>query len=210
MSDRRTHWQKIYADESPSGLSWYQERPERSLQLIRDSAIDKGDALIDVGGGASRLVDYLSGEGFTNLSVLDISGHALARAKSRLGRSAAAVQWIEADITEFRTQQRYGLWHDRAVFHFLTDPLDRQKYLDVLTRTLRPQGHLVIAAFAPDGPEKCSGLAVERYDAPRLMAVLGEDFQLLGQARELHVTPANKEQRFMYFHLVKCRAKEPG
>ena len=148
-------------------------------------------------------MDCLCNAGFSNVSVLDISGRALDSAKRRLGDLAAKVEWFECDITEFDPPQRYALWHDRAVFHFLTEEPDRNKYVNVLRRALQPGGHLIIAAFALGGPERCSGLEIVQYDASRLMTVLGDEFNLLEEASEIHVTPAKKEQKFVYFRLVR-------
>ena len=165
MTSRKEHWQNIYSEKSASDVSWYQAEPQLSLDLIRASGIGSDEAIIDVGGGASVLVDRLYGSGYSKLSVLDISGNALASARNRLGVIAENIEWIEDDITEFQPTHRYALWHDRAVFHFLTDKSDREKYVDVLEHALLPAGHLIIAAFAIGGPVKCSGLDIVQYDA---------------------------------------------
>lgn len=149
------------------------------------------------------MVDCLCEEGYTHIGVLDISKKALAHAQKRLGDKANGVEWYEEDITLFRPPHQFSLWHDRAVFHFLTDESDRSKYLDVLKAALKPNGHLVIAAFAIGGPTQCSGLDIVQYDAEKLMAELGEDFELIEVANELHKTPANKEQKFTYFHFIR-------
>ena len=151
MFDRKKHWQHIYNEKTPLDVSWYQEEPALSLELIHRTGVLKEEPIIDVGGGASVLVDYLCKEGFTNLAVLDISGNALFSAKKRLGDSAGKIAWYEADITEFIPPHQFSLWHDRAVFHFLTDKPDREKYAEVLNLALRPGGHLIIAAFAIGG-----------------------------------------------------------
>ena len=203
MFDKKTHWEKIYREKSSSDVSWYQESPDLSLELIRRSGVRNDEAIVDVGGGASVLVDVLCEEGFRNLSVLDISGIALAGAQQRLGGLAETIEWFEADITEFDPPHAFTLWHDRAVFHFLTDESDRRKYVNVLKRALRPGGHLIIAAFAIGGPEQCSGLQVVQYDSSRLKAELGEEFELVEERDEVHITPANKEQRFTYFRFVR-------
>ena len=203
MFDKKTHWEKIYREKSSSDVSWYQESPDLSLELIRRSGVRNDEAIVDVGGGASVLVDVLCEEGFRNLSVLDISGIALAGAQQRLGGLAETIEWFEADITEFDPPHAFTLWHDRAVFHFLTDESDRRKYVNVLKRALRPGGRLIIAAFAIGGPEQCSGLQVVQYDSSRLKAELGEEFELVEERDEVHITPANKEQRFTYFRFVR-------
>ena len=203
MFDRKAHWQNIYSEKSPLDVSWYQKEPRLSLELIRRSELLSDEAIIDVGGGASVLVDYLDKAGFTNVSVLDISGNALESAKKRLGSSAKHIGWFEADITEFNPPQLFSLWHDRAVFHFLTEKSDRAKYVNVLKKSLKPGGHLVIAAFAVGGPEKCSGLDIIQYDAPKLMAELGEGFALAEERSEVHLTPGSKEQKFIYFRFIR-------
>ena len=203
MFDRKAHWQGIYENKLPLDVSWYQKKPELSLELIHLTGADKDEPIIDVGGGASLLVDFLCKLGFTNLSVLDISEKALACARQRLADLASNVQWLEADITEFSPPYQYSIWHDRAVFHFLTDQSDRKKYVKVLNQALRPGGHLIIAAFALGGPVSCSGLDIEQYDSSKLMSELGENFELIEERKEIHVTPANKQQKFIYFRLVK-------
>jgi SAM-dependent methyltransferase len=203
MIDRKTHWENIYREKSASEVSWYQQEPKLSLELIRRTHIAHDEALIDVGGGASELVDYLCKAGFTNLAVLDISEKALASAKNRLGKVAQNIEWIEADITQFKPPHPFSLWHDRAVFHFLTDPSDRELYVNALKHALIPGGHLIIAAFAIGGPEKCSGLDIVQYDSEKLSAELGRDFKLIEARSEVHITPANNEKKFTYFRLVK-------
>ncbi len=202
MSDRKAHWENIYRDKSPLDVSWYQKEPQLSLELIRNAMAAKDGAIIDVGGGASLLVDYLCKEGFTNLAVLDISKKALFSAKERLGDFAQNIEWYENDITNFDTPHQFSLWHDRAVFHFLTKKFDRINYVKVLKNTLITGGHAIIATFATGGPEKCSGLAIVQYNAEKLIAELGQDFELMEERREVHITPANKEQNFIYFRFA--------
>jgi SAM-dependent methyltransferase len=203
MFDRKKHWQHIYNEKTPLDVSWYQEEPALSLELIHRTGVLKEEPIIDVGGGASVLVDYLCKEGFTNLAVLDISGNALFSAKNRLGDSVGRIAWYEADITEFIPPHQFSLWHDRAVFHFLTDKPDREKYVEVLNLALRPGGYLIIAAFAIGGPEKCSGLEIVQYDSTKLREELGEGFELVEERNEVHITPANKKQEFVYFRFKK-------
>ncbi len=195
----KQHWENVYQSKAADDVSWFQPRPETSLRLIAATGIGKADGILDVGGGASLLVDCLLDAGFKKLAVLDISSAALAAARQRLGPRAARVQWMEADVTEFRVPERFALWHDRAVFHFLTAPDDRARYLQSLKAALVPGGHIIIATFALDGPTKCSGLEVARYDAAKLCAELGEEFQLHEQVDETHLTPWQTEQRFSYF-----------
>ncbi|QEP45171.1 class I SAM-dependent methyltransferase [Ectothiorhodospiraceae bacterium BW-2] len=178
--------------------------PEYSLNLIHNTGIKQTQPLIDVGGGASYLVDKLLAAGYQDISVLDIAAAALAHAKARLTPAQTQqVTWLESDITAFTPPKRYQLWHDRAVFHFLTTAEERKQYLTVLERALQPNGHLIIATFAPDGPEQCSHLPVERYDAEKLTQTLGADFSLLETQREAHQTPSGKVQHFCYFRLQK-------
>jgi trans-aconitate methyltransferase len=203
MTDRKTHWEKIYSNRSPQQVSWYQEEPTLSLQLIRNIQPALDAAIIDVGGGASTLVDKLCGGGYTNIGVLDVSANALAHAKDRLADKACDVEWYEQDVTRFRPPHRFSLWHDRAVFHFLTTRSDREKYVSVLKQALMPGGHLIIMAFAIDGPTKCSGLDIVQYDANKLLAELGPGFELIKTGHEFHVTPAGGGQKFAYFHFKR-------
>jgi 2-polyprenyl-3-methyl-5-hydroxy-6-metoxy-1,4-benzoquinol methylase len=196
---RRHHWEKVYTEKDAKEVSWYQLRPELSLELISQTGAAKKDALIDIGGGASTLVDCLVEAGYSDLSVLDIAEQALKTARQRLGESAGKVDWIQSDITEFSPERQYRVWHDRAVFHFLTEAADREAYLTALISGLQPGGHLVIAAFALDGPEMCSGLPVRRYDANLMSETLGERFRLLETRDELHQTPAAKQQQFCFY-----------
>jgi trans-aconitate methyltransferase len=201
--DRREHWNDVYRTKAPEQVSWYQRRPDLSLALIAATGVGKDAGIIDVGGGASVLIDYLLDLGYTNLAVLDLSGAALNVSRSRLGARATAVEWFEADLTSFEPPHRYGLWHDRAVFHFLTDAGDRVAYVATLRKTLQPNGAVVIATFAPEGPPKCSGLDVVRYDEHSIATELGDEFELREVRRETHVTPWQTEQRFIYFRLQR-------
>jgi SAM-dependent methyltransferase len=201
MTDRKQHWEKVYQDKSPLEVSWYQKDPDLSLQLIQRSGITLDAAVIDVGGGASTLVDTLCDEGYTNVSVLDVSASALGHTRDRLADKAGMVEWYTQDITCFRPPHKFSLWHDRAVFHFLTSRSDREKYLSVLKQALEPGGHLIIMAFATDGPVKCSGLDIVQYDAEKLMTELGPEFELLETGYETHITPAGNQQKFAFFRL---------
>ena len=195
----KEHWERIYATKHAQQVSWYRPSAERSLHLIRQTGVPRTAAIIDVGGGASTLVDDLLREGYTSLTVLDLSATALAAARERLGDQACNVTWLDADITQTRLPKAaYDVWHDRAVFHFLTQAQQRQAYLAALARALRPGGHAVIATFAEDGPEKCSGLPVVRYSPAELKAELGPAFTLVQYEREEHRTPAGVVQQFVY------------
>ena len=200
---RKLHWEQIYNTKPPTEVSWYQTYPSLSIKLINATGIKKEENIIDVGGGASLLVDYLLDSSFTKLAVLDISHAAIKLAKHRLGKRANNVEWFEADVTEFQSPHKFELWHDRAVFHFLTDEEDRKRYMRVLKDTMTPSGHLIIATFAIDGPKKCSGLDVVRYDAKSLSAQVGSEFELLEEIDETHMTPANVEQKFTYFRFKR-------
>lgn len=202
MFDPKSHWETIYRDKSALEVSWYQKEPRLSLELIERTGISKDATIIDVGGGASLLVDYLHNTGYTNLTVLDISASALDCARQRLAEQASMIDWIESDITAYRPSKTFALWHDRAVFHFLTDAVDRQKYVEVLKQSLQPNGHVIIAAFAIGGPDKCSGLNIVQYDANKLQAELGAGFELQEERSETHLTPDNKPQQFGYFRLI--------
>jgi len=204
--DRKAHWEQVYTGKSPLEVSWYQKEPGLSLRLIENTGIGKGDGIIDVGGGASVLVDRLLARGYSRLAVLDISAKSLAVAQERLGGAAKNVEWHEADITGFRAGHTFALWHDRAVFHFLTEAADREKYVATLKNTLDPDGHVILAAFAIGGPTQCSGLDIVQYDAERLLDTLGGEFGLVEELSETHITPADKPQKFSYFRLRRRAA----
>ncbi|MBV8784256.1 MAG: class I SAM-dependent methyltransferase [Gammaproteobacteria bacterium] len=196
--DLRSHWEDVYRKRLPATLSWYRPHLETSVQLI-EQAMPPSGRLIDVGGGAATLVDDLLARGFTNLEVLDLSRHALERARERLGPQAARITWWHADVRDCELPAAaYDLWHDRALFHFLTDAADRDAYLVQLRRALKPGGSAILATFASDGPPRCSGLPVQRYDAAQLAAELGRGFTLVESRAALHCTPAGVPQSFLY------------
>lgn len=203
MSERKQHWEKIYQEKSPLEVSWYQQEPTLSLNLIQHCQLEKSGAIIDVGGGASRLIDHLIQKGYQHLAVLDISANALEIAKQRLDDKADVVEWFSSDITEFIAPHPFDLWHDRAVFHFLTEAADRQKYIAALKAALPTGGNLILAAFAIGGPTKCSGLDIVQYDAAKICRELGEEFELVEEAGETHLTPSGGEQLFSYFRFVR-------
>jgi trans-aconitate methyltransferase len=198
MSERETHWQNVYRTKSPQSVSWYQPHAATSLALIREAAHDLGAGILDVGGGASMLADDLLAAGYRDLSVLDISAAALDVIRVRLDDRAGSVRFIVADLLNWRPERTWNLWHDRAVFHFLTAPADQDAYLARLALATRPGAGVILATFAPDGPEKCSGLPVARYDADTLAARLGEDYRLKRSLREEHRTPGGAVQRFAW------------
>ena len=199
MSEKKQHWENVYRNKSPLEVSWYQQEPVLSLLLITSTQLSRGAPIIDVGGGSSTLVDKLYDQAYTDISVLDISGSALAHAKKRLANKADKVHWYETDVTHFKPPQKFALWHDRAVFHFLTSKADRESYVNVLKQALEPGGHLIIMTFAIDGPRKCSGLDIVQYDADKLTAELGPGFKLVETGHEVHHAPAGNQQKFAYF-----------
>lgn len=203
--ETREHWERLYATKPLATLSWYQLHAERSLSLIRSTGVPLSASIIDVGGGASTLVDDLLEAGFSALTVLDLSAAALAAAQARLGVRASAVRWLEADVTRaVLPRHAYDVWHDRALFHFFTSAEERLAYLRTAVDALRPGGHLIIATFAEDGPMRCSGLPVARYGVGDLQAALGPAFTLLKQEREAHATPSGLIQSFIYCHFRRA------
>jgi 2-polyprenyl-3-methyl-5-hydroxy-6-metoxy-1,4-benzoquinol methylase len=200
----KEHWQHVYTTKPTNAVSWFQEHADRSLQLIRDAGIARTASIIDVGGGASTLVDDLLRSGYRALTVLDLSAAALAVAQRRLGTRAREVRWQEADITAVALPAHaYDLWHDRAVFHFLTSPEQRSAYVQAVIRAVKPGGHVIVATFAEDGPTQCSGLPVMRYRADALHAEFGQPFELVKHENEEHHTPLGKVQKFVYCYCRK-------
>jgi SAM-dependent methyltransferase len=195
---RQAHWETVYTNKGEKEVSWFQENPAPSLELFAQVGAVPASAIIDIGGGASRLVDYLIKNGFQDVTVLDLSGAALDAAKVRLGGRAAQVHWVVADATVWEPVKAYDVWHDRAAFHFLTDEQDRTAYVARLVRGLKVGGHAIIATFALDGPERCSGLPVMRYDAASLGQALGRTFQLVHTQRHEHATPWGSQQIFQF------------
>ncbi len=201
----KAHWERVYETKATNAVSWFQEHAGRSLQLIQATGAALSSPLLDVGSGASTLVDDLLASGYSALSVLDLSAAALAASQARLGAERAAqVRWLVADVTEVELPAgAYELWHDRAVFHFLTTAEQRRKYVKVLRGALRPGGHVILATFAEDGPTQCSGLPVVRYRPQELAAELGGAFTLVSHEREAHGTPFGTVQQFLYCHFVR-------
>ena len=198
MSERQTHWDNIYATKPANSVSWFQPSARPSLDMIRATCIEHSTPIIDVGAGASVLVDELLSDGFDDITVLDIAAPALTVSQQRLGSRVGLVHWIIADVLGWKPQRSYGLWHDRAAFHFLTDAHDRLTYRDVVERALAPGGWLILATFAADGPERCSGLPVQRWSAEALAAEWGDGFALVDALREQHVTPWGTAQAFTW------------
>jgi ubiquinone/menaquinone biosynthesis C-methylase UbiE len=195
---RRAHWENVYTKKGENEVSWFQENPAQSLELIAEIGASPDTAIIDIGGGTSRLVDSLVAKGFRAVTVLDLSETALKMAQARLGHGAASVRWLVADATTWEPSQEYDVWHDRAAFHFLTEEKDRAAYVARLRRALKVGGHAIIATFALEAPEKCSGLRVVRYDAASLGQTLGAEFKLGHTLRHEHATPWGSQQVFQF------------
>ena len=201
--DVRTHWEKIYTTKAPDQVSWYRPHLETSLALIKRSAPDRTASIIDVGGGESTLVDDLREQGFENITVLDVSQAAINASRERLGERAAGVHWIAADITQVELERlAYDVWHDRAVFHFLTAHEQRVAYVRQVARSAKSGGHVIVSTFGPEGPTTCSGLDVVRYDADALHDEFGARFRLIESSKEMHQTPFGTAQQFLYCY---CR-----
>lgn len=195
----KEHWQRVYSSKAPNEVSWYRPHLERSIAFIRAGHLDLDARIVDVGGGASTLVDDLLDLGYRNLAVVDLADSALATARARLGARASAVDWIAGDVTSaLLPVQSVDFWHDRAVFHFLTDVEARAAYLAQVLRCVKPGGHVLVATFGLEGPDKCSGLPVVRYDADGIHAVFGDVFTKVGDAAEQHETPWGSAQAFVY------------
>lgn len=199
--DRKGHWEAVYQSKGEQEVSWYQETPT-SLSLLATEGVTTGSAIIDVGGGISRLVDLLIARGYRDVSVLDVSGAALATAKERLKSQSDSVSWIEADITQWSPSRRYDVWHDRAVLHFLTTETEQKAYRQALTSAMSPGGLVIIGTFALDGPDKCSGLPVQRYSGDTLAEMLGNGFERIDTSHEEHATPWQAKQKFQFSRFI--------
>jgi ubiquinone/menaquinone biosynthesis C-methylase UbiE len=202
--NKKTHWETVYETKSDRQVSWYREHLDNSLWLILDTKVGKDAAIIDVGGGSSTLADDLLNHGFADVSVLDISAAALQKSKTRLAEKAAQIEWIEADITQvYLPKHHFDVWHDRAVFHFLTGAADRRKYVELVKRSLKVGGHIIVAAFGENGPQKCSGLEVVRYSPETMHGEFGSGFKLIKTFNEIHKTPFGTTQEFVYCYCRK-------
>lgn len=206
MGDSLAHWQSFYSTHDPEEVSWYQSVPRRSVQMIKATGVGLDRPVIDIGCGTSTLVDSLLAHGYTDITLNDLSPLALDVTRQRLAARARHVRWIEGDASALDFGQQYALWHDRAVFHFLTDPDARRRYVEALHAALMPGGHLVMSTFAWDGPRKCSGLPASQYNAKTLCAELGDEFEMRDIALECHRTPGGTEQRFAWFRLQRRTA----
>lgn len=204
MKNQKEHWENVYQTKHSDAVSWFQEHAMRSLEIIHSIGAPVDANIIDVGGGASTLVDDLLSDGFKHVSVLDLSASALEVARGRLGAKGNDVTWIAGDICNVDlAAQTYDIWHDRAVFHFLTDPSDRASYVRQVMKAVKPGGHVIVATFAPDGPEQCSGLPVSRYAPEQLHGEFGPSFELIEHTSEEHKTPWGSVQHFVYCHCLK-------
>lgn len=204
MMDRQQHWENVYQTKGRDEVSWFREHLDTSLRMITNTGISKDAAIIDVGGGNSTLVDDLLGQGFADITVLDISAKAINDSKERLGTKAGNVKWLDADITTVELPaDHYDVWHDRAVFHFLTDADDRRKYVELVMRSLKRGGHIIVASFSLEGPQKCSGLDVVRYSPETMHDEFGNSFKLVESIGETHNTPFGTTQDFVYCYCLK-------
>jgi len=196
--DRQAHWQNVYQTRGERDVSWFQERPDISLDLIRATGVGHAASIVDIGGGASRLVDTLLDEVYRSVTVLDLSDKALTTSRARLGGRAAQVDWVVADITTWQPARTFDVWHDRAAFHFLTEPQERMAYGERVRKAVHPGGHVIIGTFALDGPERCSGLPVVRHDESSISEILGRSFKLAEHRRHEHRTPGGAIQKFQF------------
>ena len=205
MNDLKNHWDTVYTTKASEDVSWFQEIPALSLRMLEAIQPPKDARILDVGGGDSRLVDHLLAEGYQNITVLDISASAIQRAKDRLGEKASCVQWVVADILDFQPTEAFDLWHDRAAFHFLVTPEAIERYLSIADQALIPQGRMILATFAADGPDRCSGLPVHRYSEDELSSALQAHFRKEECVEDIHLTPSKKSQNFLC-----CRFQRPA
>jgi ubiquinone/menaquinone biosynthesis C-methylase UbiE len=199
----KEHWQNVYQKETPEELSWYQDKPEMSLKLIAATGVGFDGNIIDIGGGTSKLAGLLVVQGYKKVTVLDIAARSIEQAKSWLGEQADKISWIEADATSYNFKEKYDIWHDRAVFHFLTDIQDRKRYVDAVQQSLKDGGHLIMATFGLKGPRKCSGLPVVRYSPETLHKEFEKSFDLVETFVEIHSTPSKFQQEFIYCRFTK-------
>jgi ubiquinone/menaquinone biosynthesis C-methylase UbiE len=205
VADSKDHWETVYQRKAPADVSWYRPHLERSLRFIDTAGLGRDAAIIDVGGGASTLVDDLLARGYENVTVLDLSESAMSRARARLGTRAKSATWLVGDVTTMDLpEHRFEFWHDRALFHFLTDPDRRARYIAAVRRAVKPEGHVLVATFGPSGPDHCSGLSVVRYSAEGIHEQFGTEFRKVGTDEESHQTPWGSEQEFVYCY---CRMR---
>ena len=197
----KKHWETVYETKNPDQVSWTQEIPKTSLNFIHSFGLDKKAKIIDIGGGDSKLVDFLLEEGFENITILDISQKAIEKAQLRLGSKANKVNWIVSDITQFTPTTQYDIWHDRAAFHFLTSEVDINKYVEIVKNSVSK--YMIIGTFSENGPQKCSGLEIKQYSQETLTKLFQKDFQIIECFNEDHTTPFDTKQNFIYCSLKK-------
>lgn len=205
MNDHKTHWENIYETKAESDFSWFQPYPQTSVDFINLFKLPKTASIIDIGGGDSHLADTLLELGYTDITVLDISAKSIERAKTRLGEKAAAITWMESDIVDFEPQRKYDFWHDRAAFHFLTTEIQIIKYLSVVGAAIQSDGYLVLGTFSDTGPTKCSGLEIKQYTEASMSALFERDFKRIKCVEEIHVTPLNIQQNFVFCSFQRKR-----
>jgi 2-polyprenyl-3-methyl-5-hydroxy-6-metoxy-1,4-benzoquinol methylase len=198
MNDKKQHWENVYDTKNDNEVSWYEETPTTSLSLISDLNLNKDAVIIDVGGGNSNLIEKLQQQEFSNLSVLDISNKALERTRYKLRQKAKYIQWIVSDILDFQPNHQYDVWHDRAVFHFLTESEDIDNYVQLVSQSIKKNGFFILATFSKSGPLKCSGLEISQYDKETLLDLFNAEFNLIKSFEEVHHTPFDSEQNFIY------------
>lgn len=198
MKSAKQHWESVHRNNDPNSVGWYQPKPTLSMRLLLECNLALDAPIVNIGGGSSSLVDHVLDAGFTDVTVLDVSATGLGLAQQRLGLRSADVEWIVTDVTTHRFDRSYQLWHDRAVLHFLTDPDDQARYVGILRQTVAAGGHVIIATFAPDGPDSCSGLPVQRHSEESLTEALGGEFEPVCFENEIHRTPGGSDQAFLY------------
>lgn len=198
MNNKRSHWEGVYQRKKSDEVSWFQSNPQTSLDLVRFLNIKKTDSIIDIGGGDSRFAESLLDLGFSNISVLDISESAIQRARERLDERAGEITWIVSDVLDFKPETAFDLWHDRAAFHFLTDPVQVERYIELARSSVKDNGFMTIGTFSENGPEKCSGLEVSRYSEARLTTLVKNGFNKIKCFLEDHLTPFNTVQNFLF------------
>jgi 2-polyprenyl-3-methyl-5-hydroxy-6-metoxy-1,4-benzoquinol methylase len=201
--NRKDHWERVYQKHAPTEVGWYQAYPETSLKLIKNTGVGHDSRIIDVGGGTSKLSEQLLHQGYKELTVLDISSNSIKKAKSQLGEKSCRINWIECDVTRYGFKEQYDVWHDRAVFHFLTKIEDRKGYVNSLDIALKLNGHLIIGTFSLEAPPKCSGLPVVRYSPETLLNELRDNFNLVETLVEDHATPSGVKQNFIFCRFIK-------
>lgn len=203
MNKNQQHWDKVYSEKQPTEVSWYEPMPEISLQLIGSCAVPKDAAIIDIGGGDSFLAEFLVSLGYQDVTVVDISSKALERAKERMCEKADEVEWIQADAGKFEPTKQYDLWHDRAAFHFITDEEQKKNYLNTVHKAIKPGGFVILGTFSDQGPEKCSGLKVQRYSVGEMCRLFEEEFEMLSGKKIDHKTPSGGTQNFTFCSFQK-------